>query len=64
MSLILPRINMELVLTRTYATVTHITVVISVSKTRVRVGKAMFVMLKSMVAMSAPMDVVIRAFHL
>jgi len=46
MSLILPQISMALVLTRMYATVTHITVVISGVEDPGEGREAMFVMLK------------------
>jgi len=44
--------------------VTHITVVSSVEKTSVRTGKAIVVMLASMVAIIVPMATVTKAFHL
>ncbi len=57
-------INMELVLTRTKATVTHMTVVNSVLKTLVKTGKAIFVMLASIDAIKVPMATVSKTFHL
>jgi hypothetical protein len=64
MSPIFPIMSMELVLTRTKATVTHITTDTSVSKTRVSTGKAMFVMLASMVAVMVVTATVMSTFHL
>jgi hypothetical protein len=57
-------ISMQLVLTSTKATETHMTVVSSALKTSVRAGKAIFVMLASMVAMKVPMATLSKMFHL
>jgi hypothetical protein len=56
--------SIELVLTRTKATLTHMTTDTSALKTRLSTGKAMLVMLASMVAIMADTATVIRVFHL